>query len=81
LEITQGGSSNKGILFALTPGDSPGGAWSETILHDSAGRSDGASPHRPTCSLGGNGAIYSTSGSGALGYGTVLELTGLVLPY
>jgi hypothetical protein len=44
LEITQGGSSNKGILFALTPGGSPGGAWSETILHDSSGRSDGASP-------------------------------------
>ena len=36
---------------------------------------------RPTCSLGGNGAIYSTTGGGALGYGTVLELTGLVLPY
>jgi hypothetical protein len=31
--------------------------------------------------LGGNGAIYSTTGGGALGYGTVLELTGLVLPY
>jgi hypothetical protein len=72
---TEGGSSNKGIIFALTPGASPGSAWSETILHNFAGHSDGASP-QANLLFGGNGAIYSTTaGGGAMGLGTVFELT------
>jgi len=41
-----GGASGKGTLFKLTP-PSPGGAWSETVLHSFTGRDgDGASPLR-----------------------------------
>ena len=38
----RGGASNNGVVFSLTPPLSPGGAWTETILHQFT--SDGAKP-------------------------------------
>src|SRR5258708_11756975 len=41
--VTQtGGMFGKGTVFELSP--SPGGVWTETILHDFTGGTDGASP-------------------------------------
>jgi len=71
---TAGGISGLGTVFELTPPASPGGAWTETVLHAFTGGNDGAVP---TASLviGKNGELYSTTAGGSSGYGTVFKLT------
>jgi uncharacterized repeat protein (TIGR03803 family) len=39
-----GGISNSGIVFSLTPPASPGGTWSEAVLYNFTGGSDGGFP-------------------------------------
>jgi uncharacterized repeat protein (TIGR03803 family) len=38
----EGGHSNVGTVFQLTPPSTPGGPWTENVLHSFAGNSDGA---------------------------------------
>jgi uncharacterized repeat protein (TIGR03803 family) len=74
---TSGGAAGLGIVFKLTPG--AGGAWTETVVHNFAGGSDGANPFGGLI-LDNSGNLYGTTyvGGGAgvfSGNGTVFEIT------
>ena len=77
---TQGGSTACGTLgcgtaFELTPPTQPGGAWTETVLHDFTGGTDGFFPSGGLLQ-GANGVLYGTTeGDGVTNFGTVFELT------
>lgn len=76
---TIGGGGVLGTVFSLTPPTTPGGQWTEAILHRFTGGSDGAQP------LGGlflfNNTIYGVTqfGGGSrncpTGCGTVFQVT------
>jgi hypothetical protein len=64
-----------GVVFKLTPPASPGGAWSESVLYNFTGGSDGAQPSAGV-TMGASGVLYGTAtvgGTGGTG-GTVFEL-------
>ena len=71
-----GGTSNKGTVFQLTPPAQRGGAWTEAVLYSFAGSpNDGANPHGDMI-LGPGGVLYGTTlGGGPLGRGAVFSLT------
>jgi len=80
---TYGGSSNDGTVFSLTPPASPGGAWTETVLHSFTGVNDGAFP-ATNLAIGRGGVLYGTTQGGGddvhscaalFGCGTVFSLT------
>ena len=54
-----GGTSNSGVAFSLTPPASPGGAWTEAVLHNFTGGSDGGFPNGLTA--GADGILYGTA--------------------
>ena len=62
-------------MFSLTPPASPGGAWTETVLHGFAGGHDGS---YPTGIVIGPDALYGTTsdfyGNYPSGAGTVFSL-------
>jgi uncharacterized repeat protein (TIGR03803 family) len=60
---SQGGASNLGVVFALTPPASPGGPWIETVLHSFAGGSDGGDP-QSSVTIGPAGVLYGTTYEG-----------------
>jgi hypothetical protein len=61
-----------GTAFSLTPPASPGGAWSEAVLHSFTG-SDGCSPQGVV--IGRAGVLYGTTYDGGADYlGTVFSL-------
>ena len=66
------GAYDRGMVFSLTPPTSPGGAWTETILHQFTTR-EGAWPNSPLV-LGPDGALYGTTQAGGAGYGIVYRL-------
>jgi uncharacterized repeat protein (TIGR03803 family) len=69
-----GGVANHGRVFALEPPSSPGGSWTEKILHDFTGLADGGQPFAGVV-IGPHGTLYgTTSMGGALGQGTVFAL-------
>jgi uncharacterized repeat protein (TIGR03803 family) len=69
-----GGTSNNGSVFSLTPPASPGGAWTESVLHDFTGGGDGSAPQAGLV-ISKNGVLYGTTSSGgASNAGTVFEL-------
>jgi uncharacterized repeat protein (TIGR03803 family) len=64
-----------GIVFELTPPSSPGGAWTQTVLHSFTGQDgDGAIPIGGLV-LSSTGILYgTTSAGGTAGRGTVFAL-------
>ena len=72
-----GGKYSFGVVFELSPPTVRGGTWTETVLHDFAGGSDGLAPYRGlTFDAAGN--IYgSTFGGGFCpdACGTIFELS------
>ena len=83
---TQGGNSARqcsngipcGTVFQLTPPASPGGPWTETILHTFTGspNGDGSQPNS-TPVLGPGGVLYGTTADGGIpgpGRGTIYEM-------
>lgn len=71
----EGGTAGYGTVFSLTPPTSPGGAWTETILHSFAGGSDGANPEASVV-IGRHGVLYGTTyGGGVSDEGTIFSLT------
>ena len=75
---TFGGAAGNGTVFELTPPGSPGGAWSEKVLHNFMRRDgDGSTPHG-TLVFGRSGELYGTTMSGGIpgrGAGIVFQLT------
>jgi uncharacterized repeat protein (TIGR03803 family) len=82
-----GGSSNCpdptypgcGTVFKLTPPASGSGPWTETVLYNFNGGSDGRAPNGPLI-FDGSGALYGTTAQGGssncpYGCGTVFKLT------
>jgi uncharacterized repeat protein (TIGR03803 family) len=68
-----GGASVVGTAYALKPPATPGGAWTEVLLHAFTG-SDGSGP--TGLALAGGGVLYGTTSlGGAYGAGTVFALT------
>jgi len=62
-----------GVVFELTP--KAGGGWTESVLHEFTGASDGDDP-QASLIFDQSGNLYSTtSEGGAYGNGTVFELT------
>jgi uncharacterized repeat protein (TIGR03803 family) len=70
-----------GVVFALSPPKTKGGEWTEKVLHNFAGGTDGANPNGGLV-LDGKGAVYGTTYGGgteggycgAGGCGTAFEL-------
>jgi uncharacterized repeat protein (TIGR03803 family) len=63
-----------GTIFQLTPPSTPGGAWTEQILHSFGGSNDGDLPEGGLLQVGPN--FYGTTfGGGLKGPGTVYEMT------
>ena len=64
-----------GIVFELAPPTTPGGAWTETVLHSFSGQDgDGAIP-LGSLTLSSSGELYgTTSAGGTAGKGTVFSL-------
>jgi len=66
-----GGTSNGGIIYKLSPGSS---GWTETILYNFSGGADGSSPHG-TLLRDSAGNLYGTTYTGGLGSGVVWKLS------
>jgi len=67
---SEGGSYNLGVVYELTLGTS---GWSETVLHNFAGGTDGEYP--AGLAMDSHGNIYGiTGGSGDPNWGTIFEL-------
>jgi uncharacterized repeat protein (TIGR03803 family) len=67
------GTCNCGVVFALTPPATAGGAWTQTTLHSFAS-TDGANPEATL--LLAKGDLYGTTAAGGAGSsGTVFRLT------
>jgi hypothetical protein len=64
-----------GTVFKLTPPSAPGGAWTETVLHDfTDANGDGANPDAPLV-LSSTGVFYgTTSAGGTAGKGTIFAV-------
>ncbi len=71
-----GGASADGVAFALTPPSSPGGVWTQTVLHTFTGQNgDGAFPWSGL-TIGPHGVLYgTTTAGGTANMGTVYALT------
>ena len=69
----EGGSGCCGTVFELSP--SPGGVWTETILHSFTGANgDGGNPLAGVI-MDSAGNLYGTTAAGSSGDGTVFELS------
>jgi uncharacterized repeat protein (TIGR03803 family) len=69
----QGGASNAGTVYELTPGK--GGAWTETVLHSFAGGADGMGPQSDLNFDQAGNLFGTTTGGGSPGNGIVFQLT------
>ena len=76
----RGGTIFGGTVFSLTPPASPGGLWTEAVVHSFTGAPDGQYPSAPVV-IGSNGVLYGTTELGgsptcaAYECGTVFSLT------
>ena len=75
-----GGKQRVGVVFQLTPPSKPGGSWTEGVLYNFIGGSDGAAPSGLI--FDNAGALYGTTTSGGdltcnsgYGCGTVFKLS------
>ena len=68
-------SNNNGTVWELTPPATSGEAWTETILHNFTGGSDGGEPYSPLIA-GPSGVLYGTTldGGGSNSAGVVYQL-------
>jgi hypothetical protein len=70
-----GGSAFAGTVFMLTPPGTPGGTWTETVLHKFTNGADGAQPGA-SLAIDSTGLLYGTAYNGGTGSaGTVFSLT------
>jgi uncharacterized repeat protein (TIGR03803 family) len=74
---TYGGAQGLGTVFSLTPPSSPGGSWTETVLHNFGGTGDGTEPIAGLV-IGGDGTLYGTTfngGNASSNAGAVFSVT------
>jgi uncharacterized repeat protein (TIGR03803 family) len=69
----QGGTSNAGTVYELTPGKS--GAWTETVLYSFAGGTDGLGPQSDLSFDQAGNLFGTTNNGGSPENGIVFELT------
>jgi uncharacterized repeat protein (TIGR03803 family) len=70
----QGGASGAGTIFSLAPPTTPGGAWTEAVLHSFATTADGNVPFAGVLLIGGT--LYGTTEGGGVHYqGTIFSLS------
>src|ERR1035441_2292976 len=67
-----GGSNGYGVAFKLTP---DGATWTETVLYNFAGGTDGANPQNGLIVDSAGNFYGTTQAGGAYGGGTVFELS------
>jgi uncharacterized repeat protein (TIGR03803 family) len=72
-----GGTGGSGTVFSLTPPASPGGSWTETVLYNFTGGSDGLVPNGVVVGSQSNGrpVLYGITLLGGTGLGNVFSLT------
>ncbi|MGA2133346.1 MAG: choice-of-anchor tandem repeat GloVer-containing protein [Bryobacteraceae bacterium] len=63
-----------GTVFKLTPPESPGGAWTETVIYSFPGGGGGLKPFAGV-TIGSSGMLYGTTSGGNRHFGTVFSLT------
>lgn len=68
------GSLGCGTVYALSPPASSGEPWTEHVLYNFGGFSDGANPTSGVV-FDPHGVLFGTTQSGGAGYGTVYSLT------
>jgi hypothetical protein len=73
-----GGAYDQGMVFALSPPQSPGAPWTEQAIYNFSGTIDGAYPG--SLIAGPNGILYGSAGGGTFSNGLVFELTPPVKP-
>jgi uncharacterized repeat protein (TIGR03803 family) len=70
-----GGATGLGTLFSLTPPATPGGAWTQKVLHSFSGGTDGAQPFSDLLLTAKGALIGTTSAGGVAGAGNVFALS------
>ncbi|MGA2739044.1 MAG: choice-of-anchor tandem repeat GloVer-containing protein [Bryobacteraceae bacterium] len=60
-----GGGGDGGTVFSVNPPESPGGSWTEAVVHSFAGSPDGVEPGPVT--IGSDGVLYGITGFGGTG--------------
>jgi uncharacterized repeat protein (TIGR03803 family) len=74
-EATVGCDGRCGAVFELSPPSAPGGAWTEAVLYNFTGETNGDG-NNPVGLLYLDGVLYGTTAfGGAEDFGTVFELT------
>ncbi|MGO4883215.1 MAG: choice-of-anchor tandem repeat GloVer-containing protein [Bryobacteraceae bacterium] len=69
-----GGPSNAGTVFSLKPPASPGGAWTEAVLHSFTGGADGANPFAGVTRDSAGNLYGATYNGGAANAGVVYKV-------
>jgi hypothetical protein len=67
-----GGTSNYGTVFSLTPPATTGGTWTERVLFDFGGGTNGGYPTNVV--FGEGGKLYGATEVGTNSGGTIFEL-------
>ncbi|HEY3975284.1 MAG TPA: choice-of-anchor tandem repeat GloVer-containing protein [Candidatus Sulfotelmatobacter sp.] len=70
----QGGQFGQGVVFQLTPPAQSGGSWTEVVLHDFSGGTDGGEPQTGLVADGSGGFFGTASQGGATGNGNFFHL-------
>jgi uncharacterized repeat protein (TIGR03803 family) len=67
-----GGTYGQGTVFKLAPPATQGGTWTESILYNFSGGSDGGTPESPLTMR--NGSLYGAANAGGSGLGVIFQL-------
>jgi len=68
-----GGSSQRGLIFELSPPSQAGGSWTETVLYNFTGGTDGQNP-TGALAMDAHGNLFGTAYETFDSYGNVFEL-------
>jgi uncharacterized repeat protein (TIGR03803 family) len=66
------GGGGFGTAYVLQPPSTPGGAWTEELLHTFTGGTDGSYPSG--LAIGADGVLYGATQTGGYGFGVIFSL-------
>lgn len=69
----EGGQSDRGVVFELTPPTMQGQDWAESVLYSFGGGRDGGAPYGGL-TVGKGNAVYGTTPAGGDGYGVIFTV-------